>query len=46
MQKLIRFLQRLVAEKFYGTITIKFENGKATHIEMASMRKWEYKEFP
>ena len=46
MEKLIRFLQRLLAEKFYGTITIKFENGKATHIEMNSKRNWEYKDLP
>jgi len=46
MEKLIRFLQKLFADKFYGTITIKFENGKATHIEMTSSRKWEYKELP
>ena len=46
MEKLIRFLQKLFADKFYGTITIKFENGKATHVEMNSSRKWEYKDLP
>jgi len=46
MEKLIRFLQKLFSEKFYGTITIKFENGKATHIEKTSSRKWEYKDLP
>ncbi len=46
MEKLIRFLQKLLAEKFYGTLIIKFENGKATHVEMISSRKWEYKDIP
>jgi len=46
MEKLIRFLQKLFADKFYGTITIKFENGKATHIETTSINKWQYKDLP
>jgi len=46
MEKLIRFLQKLFADKFYGCVTIKFENGKATHVEATSTRKWEYKDLP
>ncbi|HOY64227.1 MAG: hypothetical protein BWY28_03090 [bacterium ADurb.Bin236] len=46
MDKLIKFLLKLYANKFYGCVIIKFENGKATHVEMNSTRKWEYKELP
>jgi len=46
MEKLIRFLQKLFADKFYGCVTIRFENGKATHVETTSSRKWEYKDLP
>ncbi len=46
MDKLIKFLLKLYSEKFYGCVIIKFENGKATHIEMTSSRRWEYKELP
>jgi len=46
MEKLIQFLQKLFSEKFYGCVIIRFENGKATHVEMNSMRKWEYKDLP
>ena len=35
IEKFIRFLQKLFTNRFYGTITIKFENGESTHIEMA-----------
>lgn len=46
MEKLIRFIQKMFTEKFYGCDTIKFENGKATHIEMMSSRKRDYKDLP
>jgi len=46
MDKLIKFLKKLFYEKFYGSVTIKFENGKATHVEVNSTRKWEYKDLP
>ncbi len=46
MDKLIKFLLKLYNERFYGCVIIKFENGKATHVEMNSTRKWEYKELP
>ena len=46
MDKLFRFLKKLFSEKFYGSVIIKFENGKATHVEMNSTRKWEYKDIP
>ncbi len=46
MEKMMRFLQKLFVEKFYGCVTIRFENGKVTHVEMNSTRKWEYKSLP
>lgn len=46
MDKLIKFLLNLYSEKFYGCVIIKFENGKATHVEMNSTQKWQYKDLP
>ena len=46
MDKLIKFLLKLYGDKFYGCVIIKFENGKATHVELNSTRKWEYKDLP
>ncbi|MEW6203431.1 MAG: hypothetical protein AB1546_15745, partial [bacterium] len=46
MEKLFRFLSKLFYERFYGCVIIKFENGKATHIEMNSTKKWQYKDLP
>jgi len=46
MEKLIRFLKGLNSENFFGSVTIKFENGKATHVELNSTRKWEYRNLP
>lgn len=46
MDKLIKFLLKLYSDKFYGSVIIKFENGKATHIETTTVHKWEYKNLP
>ncbi len=46
MEKLIRFLQDLARNNYFGSVTIKFENGKATHIEANSIKKWQYKDLP
>jgi len=46
MDKLIKFLLKLYSEKFFGCVIIKFENGKATHIETNSTQKWQYKDLP
>lgn len=46
MEKLLKFLKGLRSENFYGCVTIKYENGKATHVEITSTRKWEYKDLP
>ena len=44
--KLFHFLAGLVLAKFYGSVTIRFECGKVTHVETESRRAWQYKELP
>ncbi len=43
-QKLFRFLASLMLRRFYGTVTIRFEGGKVTHVEMETRRVWQYKD--
>ena len=45
-EKLFRFLARLILEKSYGSVTIKFESGKMTHVETETRRAWQYKDLP
>lgn len=45
-EKLFRFLAGLILEKFYGAVTIRFESGKVTHVEMETRRAWQYKDLP
>ena len=45
-EKLFRFLAGLLLEKFYGTVTIRFEAGKVTHVETGARRLWQYKDLP
>ena len=33
METLINILKKLIIDKFYGKITITFENGKIVHVE-------------
>ncbi len=44
--RLFHFLARLALDKFYGTVTIRFESGKVTHVETETRRMWEYKDLP
>ena len=44
--KLFRFLASLILREFYGTVTIRFECGKVTHVEIEMQRKWEYQDLP
>jgi hypothetical protein len=32
--------------EFYGTVTIRFEAGKVTHVETETRRMWRYKDLP
>ena len=45
-EKLFHFLARLILDKFYGTVTIRFEHGKVTHVETETHRMWQYKDLP
>ena len=45
-EKLFHFLARLILEKFYGSVTIRFEHGKVTHVETETRRAWQYKDLP
>ena len=44
--KLLQFLRDLALDQFYGTVTIKFESGKVTHVETETRRHWQYKDLP
>ena len=46
VEKLFKFLARLTLEKFYGTVTIRFESGKVTHGETETRWMWRYKDLP
>lgn len=45
-EKLFRFLAGLILEKFYRSVTIRFEHGKVTHVETETRRAWQYKDLP
>ncbi len=33
-------------QRFYGTVTIRFDSGKATHVETETRRMWQYEDLP
>ncbi|GAG11807.1 unnamed protein product [marine sediment metagenome] len=45
-EKLFKFLASLMLDRFYGTVTIRFESGKVTHVEADTRRMWEYNDLP
>ncbi len=45
-EKLFPFLRGLALDRFFGTVTIKYEHGKVTHVETETRRHWEYKDLP
>ncbi len=45
-EKLFRFLADLMLQGFYGTVIIRFESGKVTHVQMETRRMWQYKDLP
>jgi len=45
-EKLFKFLATLILRGFYGTVTIRFEAGKVTHVEAEARRSWEYRDLP
>ena len=45
-EKLFHFLAKLILDKFYGSVTIRFEHGKVTHVETETRRTWKYGDLP
>ena len=45
-EKLFKFLASLMLQGFYGTVIIRFESGKATHVETETRRMWQYGDLP
>jgi len=45
-EKLFRFLARLMLRGFCGTVTMRFEAGKATYIETETRQTWRYQDLP
>jgi len=45
-QKLLHFLAKLILEEFYGSVTIRFQDGKVTHVETETKRMWQHKDLP
>ena len=45
-ERLFKFLAGLIVRKFYGTVIIRFESGRVTHVETESRRMWRYGDLP
>ena len=45
-EKLFKFLASLMMRNFYGTVTIRLECGKLTHVETETRRVWRYRDLP
>ena len=45
-EKLFKFLASLILREFYGAVTINFEEGRVTHVEMETRRTWKYHDLP
>jgi len=45
-EELLRFLASLMLQGCCGTVTIRFEAGKVTHVEKETRRAWEYRQLP
>ena len=44
MEKLFRFLRRFFSREFFGTITMRFESGKVTHVDVETKRSYRYRD--
>jgi len=45
-EKLFKFVAGLMLQRFFGTITIRFEAGKVTHVDAETRRTWRYEDLP
>ncbi len=43
---LLKFLASLTLQRFCGTVTMRLESGKATHVETETRRMWEHRDLP
>ena len=41
-----RVLSSSVLQRSYGTVIIRSEGGKVTHVETETRRMWQYKDLP
>ena len=39
MRKLIALIQRLTAGRFFGSVTLRFENGRLLHVKVKQILK-------
>jgi len=46
MDRLFSFLRAFFRDRFFGTVIIKFEHGKVTHVEVNTRRSYEFKDLP
>lgn len=45
-EQLFRCLAGLMVDRFYGSVTIKLEAGRVTHVEVQTRRTWQYGDLP
>ena len=45
-EKLFKFLASLMLRDFYGSVIIRMEAGKVTHVETETRRTWRYGDLP
>ena len=45
-EKLLKFLASLMLRDFYGTVIIRMEAGKVTHVATETRRTWQYQDLP
>ena len=45
-ERLFKSLPRLMLDRFCGSVTIKFEAGKVTHVETETRRTWRRQGLP
>lgn len=43
-ERLLKFRAGLILDRFYGTVTIRFESGKVTHVETETRPTWQYRD--
>ncbi len=45
-EKLFKSLASSMVDRIYGTVTIKFEAGRATHVQTETRRTWRCGDLP